>query len=116
MNDRLTPQVLLAYDVNAYAGVVGPSIKWLITNKWTVNFGLNVKFGRAKNQFDDSRSTNPFPPYTDPSFGTDPNTALPGQTAAGRLGGISPLGIFRTGPLGLAESEDELQLTVRYKF
>lgn len=116
MNDRLTPQILMAYDVKALAGVVGPSVNWLITNRWQLNVGMNLKFGRATNEFDDSRSINPFPPYTDPSFGFNPATAAPGQTAAGRLGGISPLGIFRTGPLGLAESEDELQVTIRYKF
>ncbi|MGH8595966.1 MAG: DUF1302 family protein, partial [Gammaproteobacteria bacterium] len=116
LNDRLTPQILAAYDVKAKAGVVGPSVNWLVTNRWQLTVGANLKFGRAVNEFDDSRSINPFPPYTDPSFGFNPATALPGQTAAGRLGGASPLGIFRTGPLGLAGSEDELQATIRYRF
>lgn len=115
MNDRLTPQFIMAYDVKAQAGAVAPSVNWLITDNWELNVGFNMKFGRTKNEFDDNRTANPFPPFTDPSFGFDPSTAAVGQTAV-RLGGITPLGIFRSGPLGTAGSEDEVQVRIRYKF
>ncbi|MGH8596162.1 MAG: DUF1302 family protein, partial [Gammaproteobacteria bacterium] len=119
MNDRLTPQFIMAYDVKAQAGAVAPSVNWLITDAWELNVGMNVKLGRTKNEFDDARSNNPFPPYTDPTFnplpGSNPATAGVGQSAL-RVGGISPLGIFRSGPLGTAGSEDEVQLRLRYKF
>ena len=119
MNDRLTPQFIMAWDVKAQAGALAPSVNWLITDNWELNFGLNYKVGRNKNQFDDARSGNPFPPYTDPTFnpipGSNPATAGVGQSAV-RLEGISPLGIFRSGPLGTAGNEDEIQLRIRYKF
>lgn len=115
MNDRLTPQFIMAYDVRAQAGTLAPSVNWLITNNWELNVGFNMKVGRTKNQFDDARNGNPFPPYTDPSFGFNPATGAVGQSVV-RLGGLSPLGIFRSGPLGTAGSEDEVQLRLRYKF
>ncbi|MBI2800289.1 MAG: DUF1302 domain-containing protein [Gammaproteobacteria bacterium] len=115
MNDRLTPQLIMAYDVRARASAVAPSVTWLITDHWQMSFGANLKFGRRVNQFDDNRIGNPFPPYTDPSFGLNPATGVAGQVAD-RIGGATPLGIFRSGPLGTASTEDELQLTVRYRF
>jgi hypothetical protein len=32
------------------------------------------------------------------------------------LSGYEPLGRFRAGPIGMAQKEDELQLTLRYSF
>ena len=37
-----------------------------------------------------------------------------GETAG--LGGYEPLGRFRAGPIGMAQEEDEFQLTLRYSF
>ncbi len=116
MNDRLTPQLIMAYDVKAQAGAVAPSVNWLITNDWELNIGFNMKFGRDKNEFDDARNGNPFPPFTDPTFGLSPAGVLPTGQQGIRLGGISPLGIFRSGPLGTAQNEDEFQVRIRYKF
>jgi len=119
MNDRLNPRVITAYDVRAQAGVVAPLIEWIHSDSWRITFGANLKFGRAKNSFDDVRAGNQFPPFTDPSGGLGPGGAplgLPvGQTLA-RLEGYTPLGAFRSGPLGMAQDEDEIQLLVRYRF
>jgi len=69
--------------------------------------GANIKFGDGmKDQnFDDCRSCNPFPPFT-------------GDRPPGSLGlsGIEPLGRFRAGPLGSASKEDEIQISLRYRF
>jgi hypothetical protein len=32
------------------------------------------------------------------------------------LGGFEPLGRFRSGPIGMAQQEDEAQITIRYRF
>jgi len=115
-NDRLVPQILGAYDVQAKAGVIGPSATWLISDKWRLTVGANIKFGRAKNNFDDCRACNQFPPFTDPAEGTPGAGTLPVGQTANRLGGISPLGAFRAGPIGMAQDEDELQILLRYRF
>lgn len=106
MNDRLSPQFLMAYDVRAQAGVIGPSVDWLVNDNWRVMFGANLKFGTGARSFDDNRSANPFPPFT----GSSPASQSMG------LGGFEPLGRFRSGPIGMAQNEDQLQLLVRYRF
>lgn len=119
MNDRLNPRVISAYDVKAQAGVVAPQIEWIYSDNWRFTLGANLKFGRSKNEFDDCRLCNQFPPFTDPTGGLGPGGAplgLPvGQTVA-RVEGISPLGAFRSGPIGMAQDEDEIQLLIRYRF
>ena len=57
-------------------------------------------------QFDDCRTCNPFPGFTGP----------PDQNQSLGLSGIQPLGRFRSGPLGSASQEDEIQITIRYRF
>lgn len=116
MNDQLNPRVLTAWDTQAHAVVVGPSVEWLISDHWQVSIGANLKFGRAKNNFDDCRACNPFPPFTDPAEGTPGAGSLPPGQSFNRLGGIAPLGAFRAGPLGTAQDEDELQILLRYRF
>ena len=127
LNDRVQPRILAAYDTKAHAGVIGPAVDWLISDNLRLIFGANIKFGRAKNQFDDGRLGNQFPPFTDPLEGCIPGTSCPPGTAPGspafgtgqainRIGGIAPLGIFRSGPIGMAQDEDELQLLLRYRF
>lgn len=111
MNDQLSPQVITAYDVRAQAGVVAPSIDWLISNHWQITFGANLKFGHGARAFDDNRSANPFPPFTCP-----PGPVCTTTSQSLGLGGLEPLGRFRSGPIGMAQEEDELQLTVRYRF
>lgn len=105
MNDRLSPQVITAYDFGAQTAAIAPSVDWLISDNWQLTVGANIKIGEGARTFDDCRTCNPFPPFTGPP--------PPGSLG---LGGFEPLGRFRAGPIGMAEKEDELQLTLRYRF
>lgn len=111
MRDRLSPQLLAAHDFRARATTVAPSVEWLVRDNLRVIGGANLKVGAGANRFDDCRSCNPWDPFTQhPDF--------PGQAAGYSLGlgGVEPLGRFRSGPLGMAKNQDELQITVRYSF
>ncbi|MBT7951370.1 MAG: DUF1302 domain-containing protein, partial [Gammaproteobacteria bacterium] len=116
LNDRVQPRILVAYDTQAKAGVFGPAVDWLINDNWRLVVGANFKFGRAKNDFDDVRLGNQFPPFTDPAEGTPGAGTLPAGQTALRIGGIAPLGAFRGGPIGMAQDEDEIQIMLRYRF
>jgi len=109
-SDTISPQIITAWDHQAKAGTFAPSVDWLISDNWRLIFGANIKFGddMGDQNFDDCRSCNPFPPFT----------AAQGQTEPGSLGlsGIEPLGRFRAGPLASASQEDEVQITLRYRF
>jgi len=109
-SDTISPQIITAWDHQAKAGTFAPSVDWLISDSWRLILGANIKFGddMADQKFDDCRSCNPFPPFT----------AAPGQTEPGSLGwgGIEPMGRFRAGPLASASQEDEVQITLRYRF
>ncbi|MBA4689384.1 MAG: DUF1302 domain-containing protein [Pseudomonas sp.] len=107
MNDRLSPQVLVAHDLKAHATAIAPSVEYLFSDNLKIIAGANFKVGRGAREFDDCRSCNPWDPFT--SFG------LPAGVSAG-LSGYEPLGRFRAGPIGMAQKEDELQLTLRYSF
>ena len=106
-SDRVSPQIIFAHDFGADATVIAPSVDWLINDNWRLVIAGNFKTGSAKT-FDDCRACNPFPPFT----------AGPGQTEPGSLGlgGFEPLGRFRQGPIGSAANEDEIQITLRYRF
>jgi hypothetical protein len=107
-SDTISPQIITAYDYEAEAGTFAPSIDWLISDNWRLIFGANIKFGddMGDQQFDDCRTCNPFPGFTGP----------PDQNQSLGLSGIQPLGRFRSGPLGSASQEDEIQITIRYRF
>nr|WP_322940339.1 DUF1302 family protein [Pseudomonas sp. s4] len=107
MNDRLSPQVLVAHDLKAHATAIAPSVEYLFSDNLKIIAGANLKVGRGAREFDDCRSCNPWDPFT--SYG------LPVGATAG-LSGYEPLGRFRAGPIGMAQKEDELQLTLRYSF
>ena len=113
--DRVSPQIIQAYDVRANAYVIEPSLDWLISNSWRLQIGANLKFGSGARSFDDNRSANVFPPFTCP-----PDVAcVPGMVPTGMsagLGGYEPLGRFRSGPIGMAQNEDEVFVTLRYRF
>jgi hypothetical protein len=117
MNDRLTPQILTAYDFGANSGVISPSVDWKINNSWRLIAAINLKFGDGARVFDDNRAANPYPPYT-----CAPPIAAAGSPLCGipysSLGaaGFEPLGRFRAGPFGMGINEDEYQLTLRYRF
>ena len=111
MQNRLSPQILTAYDFNGGTAVISPSIDWLIDDSWRLVVAANFKFGKGPRKFDDCRSCNPWGPYTATPFHSDP-------FAAGSVGlaGFEPLGRFRSGPIGMATKEDEIQVTLRYRF
>ncbi|MEJ8566043.1 DUF1302 family protein [Elongatibacter sediminis] len=115
-NDRLTPTLLLAWDSKAHSMVVGPSVNWKFNNEWTATLGANLKFGTSKNDFDDCRACNQFPPFTDPAEGTPGAGTLPVGQSVNRLAGFAPLGAFRAGPIGMAQAESEIQFLLRYSF
>jgi hypothetical protein len=101
-NNRLTPTLLMAYDLKANSFVMGPSINWLFSDHWNITLGANLKFGRAENNFDDCRTCNPFPPFTDPAEGTPGAGTLP----PGRLhppGGYAAAVPRR--PIGMAQGK-----------
>lgn len=112
MNDRLSPQIIFARDTKAGATTVAPSVEWLINDNMKLTIGANFKTGKGEREFDDCRACNPFPPFTAPMG----STAGPGETAIRGLAGVEPLGRFRAGPIGMAQNEDELQVTFRYRF
>jgi len=119
LNDRLTPQILTAYDFEAGSGAVAPSLDWKINNNWRVIALVNIKFGDGAQAFDDNRAANPFPPFTcAPQLITQvpPNPACFSPYSSLGVGGFEPLGRFRAGPIGSAINEDEFQLTIRYRF
>jgi len=102
-NDRLSPQVLSAYDFRSQSLVTEPTVDWLITDSWRLTFGANIKFGGAET-FDDNRTAVPF-------------VGIGGPTGSvGALTGYEPLGRFRSGPIGMAHNEDEVFATLRYRF
>jgi hypothetical protein len=113
MNDLLSPQIITAYDYEAEAGVIAPSVDWLISDNWRLIVGVNWKFGDGlkDQEFDDCRSCNPFPPFT-----AYPPHVPPTQSRSLGLSGIEPLGRFRSGPIGTASEENEFQVTIRYRF
>ena len=112
-SDTISPQVIMAWDYEAGAGTIAPSVDWLISDSWRLVVGFNIKVGDSMEdqQFDDCRTCNPFPPFT-----ATPAHADPMQSGSVGLSGIQPLGRFRSGPLGSASEEDEFQVTLRYRF
>ena len=107
-NDRVSPQVILAHDFKAGATTIAPSVDWLISDNLRLTVGANVKVGDGAQEFDDCRACNPFPPFT--------GAGAPGDLALRNLDGFEPLGRFRSGPIGMAQAEDEFQVTLRYRF
>jgi len=101
----------MARDFKAHAWVVAPSLDWIVSDNLKLTVGANIK-GRSGDErwaFDDCRSCNPYAPYTT-YVG---QTFVPGSAG---VSGLEPLGRFRAGPIGAAWREDEIHLTLRYKF
>ena len=119
MNDRLQPRLIQAYDVRAQAYVMSPGIDWLISDSWRMTFAANLKFGRGRNVTDDGRTSNSLPPFTCTAqhAASAPPCAPGGEySSLGSRIGYEPLGRFRSGPIGMAQHEDELQLLLRFRF
>lgn len=107
-NDRVSPQLIVARDFRAKAWVASPSVDWSPTDNLKFTLGASVK-GRSDEgawRTDDCRSCNPYPPFTGADNG-------PGSQG---LSGLEPLGRFRAGPIGTAWKENEIFLTMKYKF
>lgn len=111
MNGRLSPQVITAHDFRAQATAIAPSVDWLVNNNFRLTLGANFKVGDGAREFDDCRSCNPWDPFTQ----TPGVTGHQSGESAG-LSGYEPLGRFQSGPIGMAQKEDEIQLTARYSF
>lgn len=111
MNDRVSPQIIMAHDFQANASAIAPSVEWLPTDNLKITFGANYKFGTGARQYNDARDTNPFPPFSGGQAGRNPFV----QGPVG-LTGFEPLGRFRAGPIGMAMQENEISLALRYKF
>jgi hypothetical protein len=111
LNDRLSPQLLMAHDVKAEATTLAPSIDWLFSNNWRFTLTANIKVGTGARKFSDCRSCNPWGPFTATPAHPDPT-----QSGDVGLGGYEPLGRFQAGPIGMAQNEDEIQLNLRYRF
>ena len=108
-SDRVSPQIIMAHDFKANAWTVAPSVDWLINDNWRLIVAANIKFGddMGDQAWDDCRTCNPFPPFT-----ATPAHADPFQSGSVGLSGTEPLGRFRSGPLGSASQEDEIQITL----
>lgn len=108
-NGRISPQIITAHDFRAQATAIAPSVEWLVNDHFKLTAGANIKVGTGARKFDDCRSCNPWDPFTQ---------SYPGQPAgeSAGLSGYEPLGRFQSGPIGMAQKEDEIQLTARYSF
>jgi hypothetical protein len=92
VNNRLSPQIIIAHDFGADATAIAPSIEYLVDDHWKVNVGFNIKEGGDKK--------------------------FPWSVTGGPAGGVQtePLARFLNGPIGVANQEDEFQMSVRYSF
>ncbi|NMF88986.1 DUF1302 family protein [Aromatoleum petrolei] len=111
--DRVSPQLMMARDFRAKAFTIAPQIEWSVSDDFKVTLGANFKYANGDNhyKFDDTRSANPYPPFTTYTAAGQP--FVPGSAG---LEGLEPLGRFRAGPIGTAVAEDDIYVTVRYKF
>lgn len=115
MNDRLSPELIIARDFRARAHAIAPKVEWSVTDKLKVAFGANFKGGsNNSSKFDDCRACNPWPPFTAPNDEAMQASAFEAYSRG--LGGFEPLGRFRAGPIGTALNEDEVYFTLRYQF
>ncbi len=111
MRDRLSPQILVAHDYEAKATTFEPSINFLVTDNLSITARWNVKTGTGARKFNDVRAANQFPPFTATPAHADPMVPMPIG-----MNGFEPLGRFRSGPIGMAQNEDEVSLQIRYSF
>lgn len=108
MNDRLSPELIIARDFRARTHAIAPKVEWSVTDNLKLVVGANFKGGsNSRNRFDDCRSCNPYAPYT--------GTAADVGYSAG-LASYEPLGRFRAGPIGVSMYEDDIFFMMRYKF
>lgn len=114
MNDRLSPELIIARDFKAHATAIAPAVEWSMTDNLKLTFGGNFKVGTAEQRFDDCRACNPWEPFTAPFVEDGQPQSLLAYSRG--LGGIEPLGRFRAGPIGTAMYEDEVYFKLKYQF
>ena len=112
-NDRVSPQIIFARDFRASALVASPSVEWSTTDNLKFSIGANLKSGGNNSNYatDDCRTCNPWAPFTAPYGSASPMTV-----GSSGLSGFEPLGRFRAGPIGTAIKENDIFVTMRYKF
>jgi len=115
MNDRLNPQIIMAHDVESGHTTIAPAIEWLMNDHWQFTLRANVKIDDGVSTWDDNRAAIPYPGLSLALTG-GATAALAGTPSNGSLRGANPLGRFADGPLGMAQKEDEIQITIRYRF
>jgi uncharacterized protein DUF1302 len=115
LNDRLSPQLILARDFRARVHTIAPLVEWSLKDNLKLSFGANFKGGSDTGaKWDDCRSCNPFPLFTAPF--NEQGQASAFEAFSRGLGGYEPLGRFRAGPIGTAIREDEVFFAMRYQF
>ena len=120
--DRILPRLIMAHDFRANAFVLGPGLDYLISDHLRLIVGANIKLGTGPQVADDGRTSNSYPPFTaGPACNPDAGIfdgCFPGNEthSLGIRRGFEPLGRFRSGPLGMAQHEDEFQILIRYRF
>ncbi|QID19772.1 DUF1302 domain-containing protein [Nitrogeniibacter mangrovi] len=108
LNDRLSPELVIARDFRARTHAIAPKVEWSVTDQLKLTFGGNFKGGsNSRNRFDDCRSCNPYAPFTG-------SVADMGYSMG--MASFEPLGRFRAGPIGTAMYEDEIFFQMRYRF
>ncbi|MCB1678889.1 MAG: DUF1302 domain-containing protein [Halioglobus sp.] len=115
MNDRLNPQIIMAHDYESGHTTIAPAIEWLLDNHWQFTLRANYKIDDGVSTWDDDRASIPYPGLSAALTG-GATTGLAPTASNGGLRGANPLGRFADGPLGMAQEEDEIQITVRYRF
>ncbi len=119
--DRILPRLIIGHDFRANATVLGPGLDYLISDHLRLIVGANIKLGTGARVADDGRTGNSYPPFTAGPACAPPDSVapcIPGNEYAslGNRRGFEPLGRFRSGPLGMAQHEDEFQILIRYRF
>lgn len=112
MQDRLSPEVIFARDFRAQANVIAPAVEYSPTDNLKFKLGANVKFGSEQPNWgwSSGHSANQFAPFT--NMGVNDGA----QMYDSGLGGVEPLGRFRAGPIATAFGQNDIFVTMRYKF
>ena len=111
--DRILPRLIIGHDFRANATVLGPGLDYLISDHLRLIVGANIKLGTGPRMADDGRTSNAYPPFTNAPGCTTPYVI---ESSCGSHRGFEPLGRFYSGPLGMAQHEDEFQVLIRYRF
>jgi hypothetical protein len=112
MQDRVSPEVIFARDFRAQANVVAPAVEYSPTDNLKFKFGANIKFGHEQTNWNwsSAHSANALAPFTNAGVNNGQ------QQYDSGLGGMEPLGRFRAGPIGTAFGQNDIFMTMRYKF